>query len=117
MITDEEFRQNGCHVDNIYGGNKIGLEWIRDDQDWRSFRLHRVVGYLRAVADSTKDYALLRKISCIRDHKGDMTVFWHELPTDDEKSALEKAWNSEAESGDMIEHELEETNVLQQNDQ
>jgi hypothetical protein len=31
-----------------------------------------------------------------------------ELATDDEKSALEKAWNSEAESGDMIEHELEE---------
>jgi hypothetical protein len=51
---------------------------------------------------------LLRKISCIRDHKGTLFVFWHELPTDEEKAVLKKAWDSEVESGDMIEHELEE---------
>jgi hypothetical protein len=33
--------------------------------------------------------------------------YWHKLPTDDKKSALEKAWNSAAESGDMVEHEME----------
>jgi len=37
--------------------------------------------------------------------------YCHELPTDDEKSALEKACNSEAESGDMIEHTTEKEQV------
>jgi hypothetical protein len=140
MITDEEVRQYGCSVEYSFlgGGATFDLDWYRPDQSWRSFRLHRVAGYLRAVADSTKDYDLLRKLARICDHKGELTCYWHELPTDgekeilkqawdsecedgifieheleelatdDEKSALEKAWNSEAESGDMIEHELEE---------
>ena len=110
MITDEEFKEHGMSASCSFSGGSavIELDSYRDDQAWRYFRLHRVVGYLRAVADSTGDYDLLRKISCIRDHKGTLFVFWHDLPNDAEKVALENAWDAECEDGEFIEHELKE---------
>jgi hypothetical protein len=114
MITDEEVRQYGCSVEYSFlgGGAAFDLDWYRPDQSWRSFRMHRVAGYLRAVADSTGDYALLLKLARICDHKGELTCYWHQLPNDAEKAVLKKAWDSECEDGIFIEHELEEPNVL-----
>lgn len=115
-MTDEEFKDHGCEVKYSFydGETAIELDWFRPDQDWRSFRLHRVAGYLRAVADSTDNFDLLRKLARIHDHKGSLFVYWHELPTDAEKDVLKNAWNSECEDGEFIEHELEEQDVLQQ---
>ena len=117
MITDEELGEHGCSVKDIYSGNAIKLDWYRPDQEWRIFRLQRVAGYLRAVADCTGDFNILRKVARILDHKGELTVSWHELPTDAEKVVLKNAWDAECEDGEFIEHELEETNVLQPNNQ
>ncbi len=110
MITDEEVRQYGCSVEYSYsgGGATIELSWFRPDQEWRSFRLHRVAGYLRAVSDSTGDRDILRKLARIHDHKGELACYWHELPNDEEKAILKNAWDSECEDGVFIEHELED---------
>lgn len=110
MMTDEEFKKHGLEVEYSFSGGRATIEfdWYRPDQDWRSFRLHRVAGYLRAVADSTGNYDLLRKIARIQDQKGSLFVYWHELPTDAEKEVLKKAWDSECEDGEFIEHETEE---------
>ena len=109
MMTDEEFRDHGCEAKySFFGGEAvIELDWFRPDQDWRSFRLHRVAGYLRAVADSTGNFGLLRKLARIQDHKGSLFAYWHELPTDNEKDISKKAWDSECEDGVFIEHEIE----------
>ena len=108
MITDEELREHGCSVkDNIHSGNIIEFDWYRPDQNWRIFRLHRIVGYLRAVADYTGNFEILRKVACILDHK----VIWHELPSEAEKTIFANAWNAECESGELVEHKLEETQL------
>ncbi len=112
MITDDELREHGCSVkDNIHSGNIIEFDWYRPDQSWRIFRLHRIVGYLRAVADCTGNFEILRKVACILDHKGELTVIWHEQPTDAEKTIFANAWNAECESGELVEHKLEETQL------
>lgn len=110
MITEEEFKEHGFSVKDIYSDNIIELDWYRPDQNWRSFRLHRVVGYLRAMADCTGNFGVLRKLARIQDHKGTLFAYWHQLPTDAEKAVLEKAWDSECEDGVFIEHEMEEIN-------
>ena len=108
MITDEEFKEHGFSIQNICCGNTIELDWYRPDQSWRIFRLHRIVGYLRAVADSTGNFEIFSKLARICDHKGELTCYWHELPTDEEKVILKNAWDAECEDGVFIEHELEE---------
>ncbi len=108
MITDEELKEHGFEVRYSFsgGGTVIELDSYRDDQAWRYFRLHRVAGYLRAAADSTGNFDLLRKLVRIQDQKGLLFAYWHELPTDDEKDILKNAWDSECEDGEFIEHEL-----------
>lgn len=109
MITDEEFKEHGMDVKYSFSGGEavIKLSWFRPDQEWRSFRLHRVAGYLRAMADATGDYNLVQKLARIHDHKGKLTCYWNEPPTDAEKEILKKAWDSECEDGEFVEHEHE----------
>ncbi len=107
MITNEEIMEYGCRINDLCSGSAIELDWQRVDQAWRIFRLQRVVGYLRAVADCTGNFEILRKVARILDHKGELTVLWHERPDDAEKKVFENAWIAEHESEDLVEHVLE----------
>ncbi|NIA10700.1 MAG: hypothetical protein GWP10_13475 [Nitrospiraceae bacterium] len=70
-------------------------------------RLARVIGYVQALADYYGNKQVLGKVSELHDHKGTMTVFWKEQPTDGEKEMFLKAWYSDIGDGaDNVEHQI-----------
>ncbi|PHV06011.1 hypothetical protein CSQ96_18285 [Janthinobacterium sp. BJB412] len=70
-------------------------------------RLTRVYGYVMALADSAGNTHFVEKFAQIHDHKGTLIVFWHDAPTDEEKSFFAKAWASKVGDGSSnVEHEV-----------
>ena len=55
-------------------------------------RLTRVYGYVAALADYAGKQQFIEKVSQLHDHKGTLIVFWHDMPTEDEKEFFSKAW-------------------------
>ena len=45
-------------------------------------RLQHIIGYVQALADYYGSKQILSKVLKLHDHKGTMTVFWKEKPTD-----------------------------------
>jgi len=59
------------------------IELTADVEESHKFqRLQRVIGYVQSLADYYGNKQILDKISKLHDHKGTMTVFWKEQPTD-----------------------------------
>lgn len=79
-----------------------------DDQHWRIYRIHRIIGYAQALADIDKNEGFYKKIKSIYDFKGSLTVIWITIPTEAEKEYLQKAWESIVadNEGVQIEHEI-----------
>ena len=49
----------------------------------------------------------IEKFSQIHDHKGTLIVFWHDVPTDEEKNYFTAAWASKMGDGSTnVEHEI-----------
>lgn len=70
-------------------------------------RLTRVWGYAVAVADFADNTEFIHKISQIHDHKGTLIVFWHDVPTEEEKFFFVRAWASLVGDGSTnVEHEV-----------
>jgi hypothetical protein len=77
------------------------------EETQRVHRLQRVIGYVQALADYYGDKKILDKVLKLHDHKGTMTVFWKEQPTDEEKGMFVKAWISRIGDGaDNVEHQI-----------
>lgn len=69
-------------------------------------RLTRVYGYAMALADADGCERFVDKLTQLHDHKGTLIVFWHEAPTEAEKSYLVRAWASRVGDGTTnVEHE------------
>jgi hypothetical protein len=70
-------------------------------------RLNRVYGYAMAMADSAGCAAFVDKLTQIHDHKGTLIVFWHQMPSEDEKGYFVRAWSSKVGDGSTsVEHEF-----------
>ncbi|NRR28765.1 hypothetical protein HSX11_01070 [Oxalobacteraceae bacterium] len=70
-------------------------------------RLTRVYGYVMALADAAGDSHLVEKFTQLHDHKGTLIVFWHDAPTETEKSYFVQAWSSKIGDGSSnVEHEI-----------
>lgn len=87
---------------------EIDGERADDDQHWRIYRIHRIIGYAQALADIDKNEDFFKKIKSIYDYKGSLTVTWIAMPTEAEKEYLQKAWESIVTDyeGNPIEHEI-----------
>jgi hypothetical protein len=81
-----------------------------DDQHWRIYRIHRIIGYAQALADDNNNEEYFRKIGSIYDQKGSLFITWKQKPTEQEKEYLQKAWESVVTDYEMnpIEHEIAE---------
>jgi hypothetical protein len=91
----------------IYPYNiEIDGERADDDQHWRIYRIHMVIGYAQALADINKNEDYYKKIKSIYDYKGSLTVTWSIAPTQKEKEYLQQAWESIVTDyeGNPIEH-------------
>ena len=70
-------------------------------------RLTRVYGYVVALADTAGEPTFIEKVSQLHDHKGTLIVFWHDAPTEVEKSFFTRAWASKMGDGSTnVEHEV-----------
>ena len=70
-------------------------------------RLTRVYGYVVALADVAGKPTFIEKVSQLHDHKGTLIVFWHDVPTDEEKVFFTQAWASKMGDGSTnVEHEV-----------
>ena len=83
----------------MYGmmySNKIEIDGTRanEDQQWRIYRIHRIIGYAQALADLDNNEGFHKKVVGIFDDKGTLMVEWQDEPTDNEKEYLQKAWES-----------------------
>lgn len=68
-------------------------------------RLQRVYGYAMGLAD-LEGINFIDKLTQLHDHKGTLIVFWHDVPSDAEKSCLTRAWASRVGDGTtLVEHE------------
>ena len=65
-----------------------------DDQFYRIPRIHRVIGYAQALADSDGNENFIEKVKSIYDYKGLLSIKWRNLPTEEEKGYLQYAWES-----------------------
>lgn len=65
-------------------------------------RLNRVYGYMVGLADQDGNQGFIGKLAHLHDHKGTLTVFWHEPLSDKEKNYCFKAWQSKI--GDGTQH-------------
>ena len=65
-----------------------------DDQHWRIYRIHRILGYAQAIADLNKNEDFFKKIYAIYEDKGKLTITWKEKPTEEEKNYFDQAWFS-----------------------
>jgi hypothetical protein len=95
--------------DQMYPDN-IEIDGARanEDQHWRIYRIHRIIGYSQAMAvlDNNEDF--YKKVESIYDDKGTLYVTWQTEPTEKEKEYLQKAWESIVTDyeGNPIEHEI-----------
>lgn len=80
---------------NMYA-NDIEMDGTRvnEDQHWRIYRIHRLIGYAQSLADLDNNEDFHKKIIGIFDDKGTLMVEWQNEPTDNEKEYLQKAWES-----------------------
>jgi lysophospholipid acyltransferase (LPLAT)-like uncharacterized protein len=70
-------------------------------------RLTRVYGYVVALADLSGKQTFIEKVSQLHDHKGTLIVFWHDMPTEEEKDLFAKGWASKMGDGTAnVEHEV-----------
>jgi hypothetical protein len=70
-------------------------------------RLNRVYGYAMALADSENNPGFVDKLTQLHDHKGTLIVFWHEAPSEHDRSCWERAWASRVGDGTTnVEHEF-----------
>jgi len=76
-----------------------------EEEEWRIFRLERVIGYVVALAEHYGNRELLDKIFELEDSKGMLTVYWKVEPTQGEKELFAEAWKSQIGDGcDTVEH-------------
>ena len=89
---------------------KIEIDGVRanEDQQWRIYRIHRIIGYAQALADNNKNIDFYTKIKSIFDSKGTLTVTWIITPTETEKDYIRIAWESivTVYESNPIEHEI-----------
>jgi hypothetical protein len=70
-------------------------------------RLTRTYGYVAALADMAGNKRLIEKVSQLHDHKGTLIVFWHDMPTEEEKALFAQGWASRMGDGTTnVEHEV-----------
>lgn len=70
-------------------------------------RLARVYGYVVALADLSGKQTFIEKVSQLHDHKGSLIVFWHDMPSVEEKALFSTAWASKMGDGTAnVEHEV-----------
>lgn len=81
------------------------IELDGEGDEWRINRLQRIIGYAQAQID--QDHSLLNKVSKLNDHEGTLRVYWTSEPTNNEKRAFEKAWDSRIGDGSEVEHEID----------
>lgn len=76
--------------------NDIEIDGTRanEDQHWRLYRIHRLIGYAQSLADLDDNEDFHKKIIGIFDDKGTLMVEWQNEPTETEKMYLQKAWES-----------------------
>ncbi len=92
-------------MEKIYS-NDIELTAYAEESQ-RLPRLERIIGYVQALADYCGNTQILDKISKLHDHKGTMTVFWKDQPTDEEEKMFSKACMSSIGDGaDNVEHQI-----------
>ena len=77
-----------------------------ETEAWRIARLERVIGYICAASEQSRNDTLLARIAKLHDHKGVLTVTWRGAPSDAEKGIISKAWQSRVGDGaDNVTHE------------
>ena len=90
--------------------HQIEIDGVRanEDQHWRIYRIHRIIGYAQALADLDKNEDYYKKIKSFYDNKGMLFVEWLTEPTETEKEYIRKAWESIVTDYEMttIEHEV-----------
>ncbi len=69
----------------------IALGCDNPDEQFRIERLHRVIGYIKAISDDLR-IDVLSKVSELNDRKGWLTVLWNDEPCEVCREAFEKAW-------------------------
>ncbi len=86
---------------------KIDGSRAREDQAWRLDRINMILGYAQALADLDNNENYYKKIDCVFDEKGHLSVEWKSEPSRTEKEYLQKAWESIVTDyeGNPIEHE------------
>lgn len=79
---------------------------VSDNESFRIERLHRVIGYVVALAEYFGNESIVEKLASLDDHEGNLTVTWRTSPSDGQKQFFAKAWSSMIGDGcDMnIEH-------------
>lgn len=63
-----------------------------DEEPGRLNRLHRILGFVHALASHYGNHGLLDKVASVFDHKGDLTVCWRLAPSKGEIELFNKAW-------------------------
>ncbi len=99
-----EGRGDEYHDYKLYGGEIELCVYTQGGGDLH--RLSRVIGYIAAIED-IENHRFLHKVKKLHDHKGELTVYWKEEPTDAEKDFMVKAWESKiGDGGGPVKHEL-----------
>lgn len=77
-----------------------------EDQHWRIYRIHRILGYAQALADMDNNEVFYKKIGSFYDSKGLLFVTWLKTPTENETKYIKTAWESIVTDYEMtdIEH-------------
>lgn len=65
-----------------------------DTEPDRIERLNRIYGYAIGLADNAGNAECITKLAQLHDHKGNLIVAWHAVPTEEEKAFFVKAWVS-----------------------
>jgi len=74
-------------------------------------RLERVLGYICALAEQSKNNTLFSKIKSMYDYKGKLTVTWKTAPTLKEENIILKAWESPiGDGGGEVVHVIDKVN-------
>ncbi len=104
IIDKQDNAEAGTYPFNIH----IDGARADDDQHWRIYRIHRILGYAQALADLDNNEDYYKKLLSIYDYKGSLTVTWKHEPTAIEKGYLQKAWESVVTDyeSNPVDHEL-----------
>lgn len=106
ILLTVQVTRKGEEMEMMYSDSIKLTAYAEEDQ--RLPRLERVIGYVQALADYYGNKNVLDKVAKLHDHKGTMTVFWKEKPTDGEKEMFLKAWASRIGDGaENVEHQIE----------